>query len=76
MDNAAYSAEGLPLSDGESGELVCRKPFPNMPVMFWRDPGKKRYHGTYFEAIPGFSTVSKPNIGAFQLSRDRCLDTR
>ena len=52
MDVVAMSRGGDVLPDGESGELVCRKPFPNMPVMFWKDPGRKRYHNTYFETIP------------------------
>lgn len=53
MDVLALSAtDGTPLPDGESGELVCRKPFPNMPVMFWKDPGRKRYYSTYFERFP------------------------
>jgi acetoacetyl-CoA synthetase len=52
MDIAAFSHEGSPVPDGEAGELVCRKPFPNMPVMFLKDPGRKRYHSAYLE---GFS---------------------
>ena len=31
------------------GELICRKPFPSMPVMFWNDPDGARYRGAYFE---------------------------
>lgn len=34
---------------GGAGELVCTKPFPSMPVMFWNDPDGKRYNGAYFE---------------------------
>jgi acetoacetyl-CoA synthetase len=34
---------------GEKGELVCVKPFPSMPVMFWNDPDGKKYHAAYFE---------------------------
>ncbi len=34
---------------GERGELVCRKPFPSMPLGFWNDPGDKRYRAAYFE---------------------------
>ena len=34
---------------GERGELVCTKPFPSMPVMFWNDPGGKKYHNAYFD---------------------------
>jgi acetoacetyl-CoA synthetase len=35
--------------EGERGELVCTKPFPSMPVMFWNDPQGKKYHAAYFE---------------------------
>ncbi len=38
---------------GEKGELVCRKPFPSMPVMFWADPDGARYRAAYFERFPG-----------------------
>jgi len=37
----------------EPGELVCRKPFPSMPVRFWNDPEFKLYHAAYFDKIPG-----------------------
>ncbi len=52
MDVDIYDPEGKPVPVGESGELVCKKPFPNMPAMFWNDPDKKRYHATYFERFP------------------------
>lgn len=52
FDIAVFSPEGSPLPDGESGELVCRKPFPNMPARFWNDPGRKRYFSAYFEGFP------------------------
>jgi acetoacetyl-CoA synthetase len=32
----------------EKGELVCTKPFPSMPVMFWNDPDGQKYHNAYF----------------------------
>ena len=38
---------GKPLRD-EKGELVCTKPFPSMPVMFWNDPDGEKYHNAYF----------------------------
>lgn len=38
---------------GERGELVCTKPFPSMPVMFWNDPEGKKYHSAYFDRFPG-----------------------
>ena len=37
----------------EKGELVCAKPFPAMPVMFWNDEGGERYHSSYFERFEG-----------------------
>jgi acetoacetyl-CoA synthetase len=38
---------------GEKGELVCRKPFPCMPVRFWNDPEGERYRASYFGRFPG-----------------------
>jgi acetoacetyl-CoA synthetase len=37
---------------GEKGELVCGKPFPSMPVMFWNDPDGSKYHNAYFARFP------------------------
>ncbi len=36
-------------AEGSSGELVCTKPFPCMPVSFWNDEGDAKYKGAYFE---------------------------
>jgi acetoacetyl-CoA synthetase len=33
----------------EKGELVCTRAFPNMPVMFWNDPGGLKYRAAYFD---------------------------
>ena len=30
------------------GELVVKKPFPSMPIKFWRDAKGKKYHDAYF----------------------------
>lgn len=38
---------------GRKGELVCTRPFPSMPVMFWNDPDGSRYRAAYFERFPG-----------------------
>jgi acetoacetyl-CoA synthetase len=35
------------------GELVCKAPFPSMPVGFWNDPDGRKYHAAYFERFPG-----------------------
>ncbi|KAJ2829127.1 hypothetical protein IWW50_001023 [Coemansia erecta] len=36
----------------QSGDMVCVKPFPCMPVYFWGDEGGQRYHSAYFEQYP------------------------
>jgi len=33
----------------QKGELVCTRPFPSMPVMFWNDPDGSKYRSAYFE---------------------------
>jgi acetoacetyl-CoA synthetase len=43
---------GRPLR-GTAGELVCTKPFPSMPVMFWNDPDGAKYRAAYFEQFDG-----------------------
>ena len=47
-----YDEAGQPLRGGK-GELVCVKPFPSMPVMFWNDPDGAKYHNAYFARFPG-----------------------
>ncbi|MCB9990384.1 MAG: acetoacetate--CoA ligase [Rhodospirillales bacterium] len=44
-----FDEHGAPIPPGAgSGELVCTKPFPSMPVMFWNDPDGRKYHDAYF----------------------------
>ena len=52
MDIAAYDESGESVV-GIQGELVCRRPFPSMPVRFWNDPNGRRYRAAYFETYPG-----------------------
>jgi acetoacetyl-CoA synthetase len=47
-----WSEAGLHI-EGQRGELVCTKPFPSMPVMFWNDSDGKKYRAAYFERFPG-----------------------
>ena len=35
------------------GELICKTPFPSMPIYFWDDPGGKKYDNAYFDVYPG-----------------------
>lgn len=37
---------------GKKGELVCKKPFPSMPLGFWNDSDGARYQAAYFERYP------------------------
>lgn len=34
----------------QKGELVCTQAFPCMPIYFWNDPDKQKYHEAYFES--------------------------
>jgi acetoacetyl-CoA synthetase len=52
MDVDVFDASGRPLR-GEPGELVCKAPFPSMPVAFWNDPDGRKYHDAYFAHFPG-----------------------
>ena len=47
MDVAVYDSEVNSLRGG-MGELVCCKPFPSMPIGFWKDENNKRYMAAYF----------------------------
>ena len=46
-----FDEEGNSVTD-TPGELVCTKPFPSMPVMFWNDPDGKKYQEAYFDYNP------------------------
>lgn len=35
------------------GELICRRPFPSMPVTFWNDVEGHIYYKAYFSRFPG-----------------------
>ncbi|MFC4586439.1 acetoacetate--CoA ligase [Sphaerisporangium corydalis] len=48
----SYDPEGVAVV-GEVGELVVTRPMPSMPVMFWNDPGGRRYQESYFADYPG-----------------------
>jgi acetoacetyl-CoA synthetase len=52
LDVDIFDEEGRPVR-GEKGELVCKSPFPSMPVGFWNDPDGAKYRAAYFERFPG-----------------------
>jgi acetoacetyl-CoA synthetase len=47
MDVAVFNDAGTQV-DNEKGELVCRTPFPSMPVGFWNDDDGRKYQRAYF----------------------------
>ena len=36
----------------KKGELVCKNPFPSMPLKFWNDKQDKKYREAYFNRFP------------------------
>ena len=47
-----FDADGRPVRE-RTGELVCTRPFPSMPLGFLDDPGGRKYHQAYFARFPG-----------------------
>ena len=37
---------------GAKGELVCKSPFPALPIGFWNDNLKEKYKETYYKKFP------------------------
>ena len=48
MDVDVFNDKGFSVKNTR-GELVCKKPFPSMPIKFWNDDGNKKYKSSYFE---------------------------
>ena len=53
QDIDVLNDDGSSVDVGVQGELVCKSPFPSMPIGFWNDPEDIRYKSTYFEKFPG-----------------------
>ena len=47
MDIDIFDEKGNSIKN-QKGELVCKKPFPSMPLKFWNDEGDKKYKDAYF----------------------------
>ncbi len=53
-DIVVMDDDGKLIGKGEGqGELVCRRPFPCMPVQFWGDKDNEKYKDAYFNQING-----------------------
>jgi len=48
MDVDIFNEKGQSVKNTK-GELVCKKPFPSMPIKFWNDIENKKYSSAYFE---------------------------
>jgi acetoacetyl-CoA synthetase len=48
-----FDEQGRPAPPGFTGELVCTRAFPSMPLRFHGDPDGSRYTAAYFERFPG-----------------------
>ncbi len=49
---ASFDEHGEPVV-GKMGELVITEPMPSMPIGFWNDQDRHRYHDAYFAQYPG-----------------------
>ena len=52
MDVDVLDQNGRSVRD-EKGELVCKSPFPSVPLGFWGDDDGSRFYSAYFEMYPG-----------------------
>ena len=53
MDVDVLDEEGNSLGVNQMGELVCKKPFPSVPLGIWGDKDNSRFISTYFHTWPG-----------------------
>lgn len=52
LDVTVLRSDGSEAEAGEDGELVCRTPFPTVPLRFWGDTDGSRRHSAYFDRFP------------------------
>lgn len=70
----SWNEDGKPVY-GESGEVVCTKPFPSMPTHFWADPDGFKYKKAYFVKFKGvwahgdFCTINPKTGGILMQGR-------
>jgi acetoacetyl-CoA synthetase len=53
LDVVVLRSDGTVAEAGEDGELVCRTPFPTVPLGFWVDTDGSRMHDAYFARFEG-----------------------
>ncbi|CAG5124946.1 unnamed protein product [Candidula unifasciata] len=73
-DMQSWDEAGKPVYN-QSGELVCLKPFPSMPVYFWNDQDGSKYRKAYFNkfrdvwAHGDFCQINSKTGGVLMLGR-------
>lgn len=69
FDMDVLGDDGEDLNLDVKGELVCKKPFPSVPLGFWGDSDNVKFQSSYFEKYPGVWThgdfASKTHQGGF-----------
>jgi acetoacetyl-CoA synthetase len=53
LDVVVLRADGSEADPLEDGELVCRTPFPTVPLGFWGDNDRAKIHSAYFDRFEG-----------------------
>jgi acetoacetyl-CoA synthetase len=49
VDSFDNHGRSLGITKAQSGELVCKSPFPSQPIYFWNDQDFTKYKKAYFE---------------------------
>lgn len=52
FDSLIESGPGKAVPNGEAGDLVATKSFPNQPVYLWGDETGEKYHNAYYARFP------------------------
>jgi len=52
LDVTVLRSDGSEAAVSEEGELVCRTPFPSVPLTFWGDDDGSRRRNAYFDRFP------------------------
>ena len=67
-----FGDDGKPVEVGVTGELVCTRPFPSMPLGLWGDDDRSKYDAAYFSDYPGVwrhgDWVTRTPHGGFVIS--------
>jgi acetoacetyl-CoA synthetase len=48
MDIDCWDEDGNPCEENQVGELVCKSPFPTVPLGIWKDQSGQRFKDAYF----------------------------